>query len=334
MLGEIGAWPRLLSAGRQAAGSLAFPPGRSDKIIFCGLGGSAIAADIVQNLTADSCPVPQVTCRDWALPVWAGRRTLYFLLSYSGNTYETLRAAAAVRRRQGRVIVLSSGGALTRLARRNGWPVLPLPPGLPPRSALPFFIGALLTSLEKLGLTPGQSGQFKAARAAAVRSVRENLTGTAGRRPACRLAKALAGRIPLIMTVPQLAGAARRWVNQFNENSKITAAFSLFPELTHNEIVGLADRSAAAKYFPIILRPARCDRGLDLIIGNARARLARNFGRIPVITARGPGRLAQTVDLISLGDFVSVYLAQRRGVDPLAIPVIDALKKRLQAQLG
>jgi hypothetical protein len=48
------------------------------------------------------------------------------------------------------------------------------------------------------------------------------------------------------------------------------------------------------------------------------------------IRAEGIGRLAQLFDLIAIGDFVSLFIAAREGIDPGPIPILDDLEQRLE----
>jgi glucose/mannose-6-phosphate isomerase len=47
-------------------------------------------------------------------------------------------------------------------------------------------------------------------------------------------------------------------------------------------------------------------------------------------TGEGKGFLSQMFSLIVLGDYVSVYLALLRGVDPTPVGTIEKLKVRLK----
>ena len=44
------------------------------------------------------------------------------------------------------------------------------------------------------------------------------------------------------------------------------------------------------------------------------------------MAAEGEGPLAQLLDLMLVGDFVTLHLAAQEGVDPGPIPVLDELK--------
>ena len=47
------------------------------------------------------------------------------------------------------------------------------------------------------------------------------------------------------------------------------------------------------------------------------------------VRAQGEGDLAQLLDLMLVGDFVSLQLAAREGIDPGPVPILGELKRRL-----
>ncbi|MGH9018784.1 MAG: SIS domain-containing protein [Acidimicrobiales bacterium] len=48
------------------------------------------------------------------------------------------------------------------------------------------------------------------------------------------------------------------------------------------------------------------------------------------VRAGGEGDLAQLLDLILVGDFVSLHLAAQEGIDPGPVPVLAEIKDRLR----
>ena len=50
---------------------------------------------------------------------------------------------------------------------------------------------------------------------------------------------------------------------------------------------------------------------------------------IEEVQAEGEGDLAQLLDLILFGDFVSLHMAFQEGIDPGPVPVLVDLKQRL-----
>ena len=60
-----------------------------------------------------------------------------------------------------------------------------------------------------------------------------------------------------------------------------------------------------------------------------RSLLEKKAGRWIEVDTQGTHRLTRMVSLINLGDWVSLYAAALRGVDPTPIALIDRLKEAL-----
>ena len=153
MLQLVRSLPEQLAAGAKAACAVRIgSAGGFDSVTVAGMGGSGIGAKIVQGLLLDECRVPVHVCNDYDLPAAVSAKTLFVAVSYSGNTEETLSAYTQARRRGCRVVVITSGGELGRLAARAGYPVMPVPGGMPPRAALGYLFSTLLVCLERLNV--------------------------------------------------------------------------------------------------------------------------------------------------------------------------------------
>jgi glucose/mannose-6-phosphate isomerase len=50
------------------------------------------------------------------------------------------------------------------------------------------------------------------------------------------------------------------------------------------------------------------------------------------VWAEGDGELAQLLDLVLFGDFVSLWMAAQEGLDPGPVPVLAALKSQLSVR--
>ena len=88
MLGAITAMPQHVRTGF-AAGNEAPGMPQADgvtSIVFAGMGGSAIAGDVLRTLARDRLTVPVDVNRGPVLPVFCGPHTLVICSSYSGNT--------------------------------------------------------------------------------------------------------------------------------------------------------------------------------------------------------------------------------------------------------
>ena len=84
----------------------------SDKVVIGGMGGSAIAGDLVADLAAVQSSVPVLVVRDLHLPFYLTERTLFLACSYSGNTEETLTLLDQASKTDARIIAISGGGSL------------------------------------------------------------------------------------------------------------------------------------------------------------------------------------------------------------------------------
>ena len=62
--------------------------GKVNKVLLCGMGGSSLPADMINNLAYHSVEIS--ICRHYDIPGWVDENTLVFVSSYSGNTEETL----------------------------------------------------------------------------------------------------------------------------------------------------------------------------------------------------------------------------------------------------
>lgn len=339
MFAWIEALPDQLAAsgGLPGLDSLQPLPAGPWRILCCGMGGSATAA----GLLADGWPglaAPIFVWRDDGLPEWADPHTLVIASSYSGDTAETLGAVAAARRRGCPVVALTSGGALLAQgsgdAGEPGFPVVHLPGGQPPRTALGASLGALLHGLHRLGLLADPTAQIEAA----CSHVRQGPLAQwphegclAAAAAAAALAQTLAGRFTVIYTAGQEAhGAGRRLLTQLQENAKSAGHVACFPELVHNEIVGWnLPAEQRDRFALLVLRGGDETAPACRRVAAALELLADQFPVQHQIVAWGPDRLSRVLGLLLFGDWVSAHLAVARGVDPVPIARIDALKSRL-----
>ncbi|MBM3315494.1 bifunctional phosphoglucose/phosphomannose isomerase, partial [candidate division WOR-3 bacterium] len=123
MLGLVRALPGQLVEALELAGRVRLPAWpRPAAVMVAGMGGSAIGGDVIRGVLSDRCPVPVSVVRDYRLPATAGPGTLLFVVSYSGNTEETLATYHEGLRRRCRMVVTASGGELARLAENHGQP--------------------------------------------------------------------------------------------------------------------------------------------------------------------------------------------------------------------
>ena len=293
-----------------------------DKIVFTGVGGSAIAGSLLQIYCSEKTQTVQFfVSRNYDVPSFVDKSTLVVAISYSGNTEETLSAVKAAMKRSARIVIVTSGGKLMQQAEQLKKPVVALPEGIQPRAALPYLFIPMLNVLHNSGFIPDPSSEVSST----ITSLQAASTNY--RERANSLAQKLVGKVPLIYASDRLAGVAYRWKTQFNENAKIHAFSHVFPELNHNELVGYTKLNA--NYYVIMLEDAADSRRIK-----ERARLTKEIiGRKGVpstqIVIKGEHFLTRLLSAVHIGDLTSVYLAKLTGVDPEPVTIIEDFKKQL-----
>ena len=333
MLGASAGLSKDCRVAYDAARELALPSAEGvTSIVVCGMGGSAMAGDLLRSVFRDRLEAPIEVNRSHALPAHAGRSTLVVASSYSGGTSETLAAFGEAVSRGCRLLAVTGGGELADEAAAAGAPVVPLPSGFQPRAALGHLGFGALGALEAMGLLPRMGADVDETVGELERLI-ERMTPEAveASNPAKQMATLIGDGVPVIWGAEGIgAVAAMRWKTQMNENGKVPAFASSMSELDHNEVVGWT-KPYGATFTLIALRHGGEHPEIQ-------ARFPLSYGivedagvGVQEVRAGGRSALARLMGLIVVGDFVSAYVALRRGVDPTPVDTISRLKAALAA---
>lgn len=299
-------------------------------IVVLGMGGSGIAGDVFAAVAGSSCPVPVVVSKHYECPAFVGPDTLVLAMSFSGNTEETVEAVHHALGAGARVVAITAGGHLARIAHEWGAPVVEVDGSIPmPRAGIGAVTVPALLVPERMGLLEGASEQVWSAIAQLER--RRDELG-ADLTPVTSLARRIGRTLPIVYGGGPLGEvAAWRWKGQFNENPKVAAFANRVPELTHNEVCGWGQHGDVTRQvFTMVL----------LRHDHEHPQVARRFELVAEICdevvsdviqvqAKGDGPLAQLFDLVLLGDLVTLQMAANEDVDPGPVPVLDEIKLRL-----
>ena len=292
-----------------------------DEVLVCGMGGSGISGDVAAVAGGRRVTVH----RSYGLPAWAAdARPLVAVVSYSGATEESLDACRAAMDLGLDVVTLTSSGPIgDELAH------LTVPGGLQPRAAFGYLGGGLLQLLHAVGAGDDPTPALAEAASIVTTLLGSDLDGP-GAVLAADLATELVDRFPLVYGSPGLtAVAAYRWKTQLNENAKAPAATSVLPELDHNELAGWRGAPAESRCAIVALR----DRDEHPRIG-ARHELTRELTPAPTVGevwSQGDSPLARLLSLTTVGDLVSLFVAEEAGIDPVEVDVLTTLKRRMEA---
>ncbi|MDO8530036.1 MAG: bifunctional phosphoglucose/phosphomannose isomerase [bacterium] len=316
-------FPLQLEAGLELAKDLNLK-GKFKNVVVCGLGGSALPADITVALE------PKLALsvhRDYDLPTSATKESLIICISYSGNTEETLSAFAEALKQGFSIIGIASGGKIEALCQANGLPFIKIPGGIQPRSALGYMLSTLIAILEKVDLIKNLSDKISNA----VQILQEACPAL--EKEGQQLAKKLIGKIPVIYAAhaDESAAIARIWKIKFNENSKIPAFYNYLPELNHNEMVGYmqAQKVGGQHISVIILKDNSCNERIQKRINLTDSLIKKSGIECQIIELRGNILLDKIFLSLLLADWTSYYLALEYGVDPTPVEIVEEFKKLL-----
>ena len=326
MLERLAAFPGEFAAAIAEPPPPLAPPAR---ILVGGMGGSAIAGDLAAGLLAEAGGGDLRVVRGYRLPP-TRQGDLVILCSYSGNTEETLSLEAQASERGVQRLAMSSGGELSARSCRD-MPLIRIPGGSPPRAALPSLLGRLL------GLLAGWGGDWHPGdgMGEAVAELRETAAACAPERlpkddEAKLMALALGDESPVFVSLGESSAAVGlRLRCQMEENAKRLALSRELPELHHNSWVPWMEGTVGG--IPVWLGEAAAHERVRI-----RARLSakklREMGSASFyLPGRGDSALSQVLTSVLLGDYLTVYHALMRGVDPTPVGAIEILKRDLAA---
>jgi glucose/mannose-6-phosphate isomerase len=102
--------------------------------------------------------------------------------------------------------------------------------------------------------------------------------------------------------------------------------------MNHNEVDGFAGpKAAVGRLGVVLLREPEEHPRIAMRFDWLAAHMKRRGVPVVPVTAAGDDAVARLLGCAALGDLVSYYLALENGVDPSALPGVEALKKALQA---
>lgn len=291
--------------------------GEISSILITGMGGSGIPANIVQTLLRES-KVPVVVNKDYAIPAFVNDKTLVFVVSYSGNTEETLSAFKEALKKRAKIVIICSGGKLNQLGSEVAKVLIP--EGLPPRSAVGYLLFPILVVLHN-------SKIIKLSKDEILKAI-DSLHAPELRKKAGELAEQLHAKIPLVYGSPLFEPVALRWKQAINENSKQHAFWNVFPELNHNEMMAYNRKSDG--FHVVILRDEKDNVRVQKRIELTKEIVKAQGTSVTEILLKGDSLLVKMVTAIFLGDLMSYQLGIKNGVDPAETKMIEEFKKKMR----
>jgi glucose/mannose-6-phosphate isomerase len=328
--GRIAGLPQQCRDARTGAKAFPFPREFSqvDRIVVLGMGGSAIAGDILRSLALRSSRKTVLVHRGYDLPPLVDEGTLVIASSKSGDTEETLSSFGRALETPAQKLVMTTGGRLVETARERGITAFTFEYAGEPRSALGHSLMPLLVVGETAGAVPSQEEAVSES-IALMEEMRAEIgieTPFEGNE-AKQLAERIQGKLPVVYGAEFLAEAAHRWKTQLNENGKMWAFHEELSEANHNAIEGYGlPQEVSERAHVVFLYHPRLSPRIILRYNGTHDALAACGVSDDRVTARGESDLARAMTAIFAGDHVSYYLAMLNGVRPSPVTSIQHLK--------
>lgn len=291
-------------------------------VCVSGLGGSGIGGTIVSQLTSGDTSVPVFVNKDYSLPAFVNEDTLFIASSYSGNTEETLFALEKAQKAGAQVACITSGGRLKKIAQEEGYNCIVIPGGYPPRSAFGYSSVQLFRLFTHYNLIPenylkdlkkvcGHLVSNKEAIISEATSITDNLFG----------------KLPIIYSDASFEGIGVRFRQQINENSKMLCWHHVLPEMNHNELVAWAPKypNTAVVLFRNEGDFYRNQKRMEF----AKIQIQKSTSSLTEVWSKGDSIIERAYYLVYLGDWVSLLLAEKQGIDPVEVDIIGDLKSQL-----
>lgn len=307
--------------------------GAIDNIVHSGMGGSALWAIIATSWPRFKKPF--VVNKDYDIPEFVNKKTLFIASSYSGNTEETLASLGKAEAKGAQIVIITSGGKLEEIAKQKNIPLILLPKIDKPRYGAFYGLKALVQLTESLDLTVDKnpSQQLEDVAKFIKQSIKEWIpTVPQKSNPAKQFALEMIGKSIVIYGGGLLFPAAHKWKISFNESSKNIAWEYSFPEFNHNEFTGWTSHPIQKPYAVVYLQSdfdhPRVKQRFEL----SNKLLSGKWPNPQIVQASGDTPIKQLLWTVAFGDFISLYTALLNGVSPTDIgdkDIIERFKKEL-----
>lgn len=316
---QIIEFPPQLTAGTKLVPLLKLS--KPTELVFCGMGGSALYADLLLMHLEGELTIPTRIHRDYGLPANVSKDALVIACSYSGNTEETISSLEASLKARLKTVVIAHGGKMLDIAKAEGIPHIIIPECIQPRYSPGYMFSAAHQLLSYLGLAHQCEKEMeKLTKWLGAQRGIENLGKT--------LAQQLKGKVPLIYSSSGYRAVARIGKIKINENAKVPAFYNELPEMNHNEMVGFT--RPLAKYHSIILTDGDESPQMKLRIKATQSVLGEQDITSSEVQLEGETNLQRAFYGLLYFDWASYHLAMEYGIDPVPVEMVERFKGMLK----
>lgn len=306
---------------------------KGTKFLLLGIGGSAIAGDILQTLFRNTASnISIMVNRNYKLLYEITQDTVVIVSSYSGNTEETLFAFEEAKKQTNKIFGICSGGKLEAELKKHNYPVATIPQGLPPRCALGYSFFTLLFLINKITNRVHPLAVDREIPLLINHLEKKSMlySSISESNPALKIAQKLYDKIVVIYACEEtLFPVAVRFRSQIQENAKNLAFANYIPEMNHNEINSFKFPEGLIQKIQVVILSDEYDHPENKKRIIATTNIFSDFSQPILLKSNAKSYLLRIFDLIYFIDWVSYYLSILNKIDPTPIPVISQLKSQL-----
>ena len=302
-----------------------------ENLLIMGMGGSGVAGDVMKVLSNEISDKNIIVHKEYSIPKqFLKFRPLCLFISYSGNTEETLSGISDAKKNNLDWIVISSGGKLIDIAQEEGKKYIKIPSGLQPRAAFGYLTLAISRILD---IVEGSDYVSQLNEASSyLDKLSENAEESDINKFSLNICESINKKTVIIYSGTNMSKVvSSRWKTQINENAKSKAFVGYLPEVHHNEILSWdADIDGSKNnYIVILIRDRNEHVQISKRFEFTKELIGEKVNIVEVNLNNQESTLKTLLELVLLGDLVSLNLANKLTIDPKNIDTIENLKKLL-----
>ena len=302
-----------------------------DSLLIMGMGGSGVSGDVLKLLSNSVVSTEVNVVKNYTIPKGLlSKKPFCLFISYSGNTEETISGVNEAISNNFNWAVISSGGKLIDLAKSHEKQYIQIPSGLQPRAAFGYLAQAVSIFLDNNENTNFTSELYESGKY--LNELLENGKDSDIEKIAEKYSKIIMHKTCIIYGGTEITElVSSRWKTQINENSKSKAFTGSMPEVHHNEILSWqADPNGTKENFVIIfLRSPFEHPQIKKRFELTEQLLGDKVEILNIFPKESKHKLKILMELVLLGDLLSISLAANLNMVPEDIDTIEELKKLL-----
>ena len=292
-------------------------------IVFAGMGGSGAIGDAFASILSKT-KIHISIVKGYVIPNTANSKSLVITTSISGNTEETLEILNSAKKKECKIIAISSGGKMEEFCKKNDIKFYKISKIHSPRASFVKFFYSILKILSSILPITNEEVNESIKK---MKEIQQNISSAnlSNSNSALNLAKWITD-IPVVYHPWGLNTAAIRFKNSLQENAKLHIMIEDIIETCHNGIVAWEKQSNVQ---PILLQGQD-----DNIKTKERYKIIKeyfdenNIKYFEIFSVEG-NIISKIINLIYFLDYVSIYKAVLLKIDPTPVKSIKYIKNKM-----